>query len=164
LETAAQSIARAKRVVLFSIGQSYPVAYSLGIRLTIIGLSVFLDADSHTQLIAAVGMKRGEVGIGISLSGSTSETVEALRQSQARGAKTICITNSLDSPLGRAADIRLFAAPSEVKYFQASLASRVTQMALADALLLMVARLRGRQALSQLARVEEHLLKHRVTD
>jgi DNA-binding MurR/RpiR family transcriptional regulator len=164
LEAAAEAITRAKRTVLFCIGQSYPVAYSLGIRLAIIGLSVFLDADSHTQLVAAAGMKRGEVGIGISLSGSTGETVESLRLSQERGAKTICITNSLDSPLARAADIRLFAAPSEVKYFHAGLASRVTQMALADVLLYMVARLRGRKALAQLARAEEHLLRRRIVD
>jgi DNA-binding MurR/RpiR family transcriptional regulator len=74
----------------------------------------------------------------------------------------ICITNSIDSPLAQTADIRLYAAPSEVKYFQAPLVSRVTQLALADALLVLVGLRRKRKALIHLRRAEEQLLKRRL--
>jgi DNA-binding MurR/RpiR family transcriptional regulator len=162
LNAAAGALLKARRIVLFSIGLSYPVAYSLYARLRFLGLPAFIEYDSHLQLAAAAEMHRGEVAIGFSLSGSTSETVECLHVSHMRNAKTICITNSVDSPLARAADIKLYAAPSEVKYFQAPLASRVTQLALADALLVIVGLQRKQKALTHLRRAEEHLLNRRI--
>lgn len=162
LNEAAESLLHARRVVLFSIGLSFPVAYSLYARLRFIGLPAFIEFDSHMQLAAAAEMARGEVAVGISVSGYTAETIECLRASRTCGAKTICITNSIDSPMARAADIRLYAAPSEVKYFQAPLASRVTQLALADALLVILGLRQKRKALAHLRRAEEYLLQRRV--
>jgi DNA-binding MurR/RpiR family transcriptional regulator len=162
LNAAATVMLKARRIVLFSIGLSYPVAYSIYARLRFIGLPAFIEYDSHLQLAAAAEMQPGEVALGISVAGNTSETVECLHLSQARGARTICITNSVGSPLARAADIRLYAAPSEVKYFQAPLASRVSQLALADALLVLLGTRRKRQAVAHLERAEEHLLRRRL--
>ena len=163
LTDAAASVLKAKRIVLFAIGLSYPVAYSLYARLRFMGLPAFIDRDSHMQLAAAAEMRKRDVGIGISVSGSTRETVECLRLSKARKAKTICITNSVDSPLARTADIQLYAAPSEVKYFQAPLASRLTQLALADTILVIVALHRKSSVMAHLRRAEEHLLQRRVS-
>lgn len=162
LVAAAKALGGARRIVLFSIGLSYPVAYSLYARMRFIGLPAFIEYDSHLQLAAAAEMREGEVAVAISVAGSTSETVECLHLSKEQGAKTICITNSINSPLARTADIRLYAAPSEVKYFQAPLASRVTQLALADALLVILGLGRKRKALAHLERAEEHLLKRRI--
>jgi RpiR family transcriptional regulator, carbohydrate utilization regulator len=162
LTEAATTLGHARRIVLFSIGLSHPVAYSLYARLRFIGLPAFAEFDSHLQLAAAAEMKPGEVGVGISVAGTTMETVECLRLAKARGARTICITNSIGSPLAQAADVRLYAAPSEVKYFQAPLASRVTQLALADALLVILGLRRKRRALAHLEQAEEHLLKRRL--
>jgi len=162
VHAAARSLLNAKRIVLFSIGLSYPVAYSLYARLRFMGLPAFIEFDSHMQLAAAAEMKRSEVAVGVSVSGSTSETVECLRLSSTRGARTICITNSVGSPLAQATDIRLYAAPSDVMYIQAPLASRVTQLALADALLKIIAMQRKQHALAHLRRAEEHLLKRRL--
>jgi DNA-binding MurR/RpiR family transcriptional regulator len=162
LTDAANALGKARRIVLFSIGLSYPVAYSLYARMRFIGLPAFIEYDSHQQVVAAAEMRPGEVALGISVSGSTSETVECMRISQGRGARTICITNSLNSPLAQTADIRLYAAPSEVKYFQAPLASRVSQLALADALLVILGTRRKRKALAHLERAEEYLLRRRL--
>lgn len=162
LNAAAELLLKARRIVLFSIGLSYPVAYSLYARLRFIGFPAFIEYDSHLQLAAAAEMSKSEVAIGFSLSGSTSETVECLRVSHARNAKTICITNSVESPLTRSADVKLYAAPSEVKYFQAPLASRVSQLALADALLVILGQRRKQRAVTHLRRAEEHLLNRRL--
>lgn len=160
---AIDALLRAERIVLFSIGLSYSVAYSLYARLRFIGLPAFIESDSHMQLAAAAEMRREELAIGISASGTTSETVECLRIARAQGARTLCITNSIDSPLATAADFRLYAAPGEVKYFQAPLASRVAQLALADVLLVGLGSKRKREALAHLRRAEVHLLKRRVS-
>lgn len=163
LKTAAKLINGARRTVLFSIGLSYPIAYTIYARMRFIGLPAMIEYDSHLQLAAASEMRPGEVAIGISLAGNTRETVESLRLARNRGARTLCITNSIDSLVTKAAQISLYAAPSQVKYFQAPLASRVTQMALADALLTELSSYRRRQALAHLKRAEEQLLQRRMT-
>jgi DNA-binding MurR/RpiR family transcriptional regulator len=162
LHAAAKGLDKARRIVLFSMGLSYTVAYSLYSRLRFLGFPAFIELDSHMQLAAAAEMIPGEVAIGISVSGSTSETVECFRLAKARGAKTICITNSINSPLARIATISFYAAPSEMKYFQARLASRVTQLGIVDALLWAVSLRRKRKALTHLRRAAEQLLKRRI--
>ena len=161
-ETAVKFLLKAKRIVLFSIGLSYPIAYSLYGRLRFIGLPAFIEFDSHLQLASAAELGRGDVAIAVSVAGNTRETVECLQLAKDRGATTICITNSIGSPLGQAADIPLYAAPSAVKYFQAPLASRVTQLALADVLLVLIAQRRRRQVLAHMRGAEEFLLKRRL--
>lgn len=162
LDTAIGALGAARRIVLFSIGLSYPIAYSLYGRLRLIGLPALIEYDSHLQLAAAAEMKRGEVALAVSASGSTSETVECLQLARSRGAKTICITNSVRSPLAGAADVCLHAAPAGVKYFQAALASRVAQLALCDVLVTGVALRRKRAAFARLENAEEHLLTRRL--
>lgn len=161
-DAAVESLLKARRIVLFSIGLSYPVAYSLNGRLRFIGLPAFVEFDAHLQLAAAAELNRGEVAIAVSVAGNTRETVECLCLAKKRRATTICITNSIGSPLANAADIPLYAAPSSVKYFQAPLASRVTQLALADVLLVLIGQRQRRQALAHIRRVEEYLLKPRT--
>jgi RpiR family carbohydrate utilization transcriptional regulator len=161
-DKAVKYLLKTRRIVLFSIDLSYAIAYSLYGRLRFIGLPAFIEFDSHLQLTAAAEINRGDVAIAVSVAGNTSETVECLRLAKERRAITICITNSIGSPLAQAADIPLYAAPSAVKYFQAPLASRVTQLALADVLLVLIGQRRKRQALTHLRRTEEYLLKHRT--
>jgi len=161
-DAAVKFLLKARRIVLFSIGLSYPIAYSLSGRLRFLGLPAFIEFDTHLQLAAAAEVHRGDVAIAVSVAGNTRETVECLCLAKERGATTICITNSIGSPLAQASDIPLYAAPSAVKYFQAPLASRVTQLALADVLLVLIGQRRKRQALAHIRRAEEYLLKHRT--
>ena len=55
------------------------------------------------------------------------------------GAQTICLTNAMKSPIIECSDLSLYATPSEVKYFQAPLAARISQMAVIDALFVYLA-------------------------
>jgi DNA-binding MurR/RpiR family transcriptional regulator len=164
LGSAGEALLKARHIVLFSTGLSYPIAYSLSARLRFMGLPAFMECDSHLQLAAAAQMGKQDVAVGISVSGSTTETVECLWRSKSQGAKTIAITNSIGSPLTQTADISLYAAPGEVKYFLSPLASRLGQLALVDALLVIVGLHRKRQALAHLRRHEECLLSRRISD
>jgi RpiR family carbohydrate utilization transcriptional regulator len=161
-ESAVSRILKARHIVFFSIGLSYPIAYSLYARLRFIGLPAFIEFDSHLQVAAAAELTRGDVALAVSVAGNTSETVACLRLAKDRRANTICITNSIGSPLAQAADIPLYAAPGAVKYFQAPLASRVTQLVIADVLLVLIGQRRRRQVLAHIRRAEEYLLKHRL--
>lgn len=164
LHHAAGLLARARRIVIFSIGLSYSMGFSLYIRLRFMGLPALIEHDSHLQLAAAAEMGARDIAVGISMSGTTAETVECLAAAQARGAKTLCITNSMNSRLAKIADYHLYASPSEIRYIQGALASRVPQLALLDALVFELATRRKRRALAHLERAEEHLLKRRLSN
>ena len=163
MRKAAQAIDRAHRIELFAIGISYPIAYLASCKLRLIGLPASTQFDSHMQLIAATQLRKGDVAFGISCSGATSETVRCLEVSRSRGVRTICLTNSVRSPITHAADIALFATPSEVKYFQAPLASRITQLAIVDALFVSLALKNKDRTAIQLRNAGEELLKQRLT-
>jgi RpiR family carbohydrate utilization transcriptional regulator len=162
LRQVALALDRARHIELFSIGISYPIAYLATCKFKLIGLPVATQFDSHMQLIAASQLHKGDVAFGVSCSGSTQETVHCLEVARSRGAKTICLTNSMKSPITTYADLKLFATPSEVKYFQAPLASRITQLAIFDALFVFLARKHKERSSMHLFKAGEELLKQRL--
>ena len=77
-------------------------------------------------------------------------------------ATTLSITNCMKSPISALSDLVLYATPSEIKYFQAPLASRITQLALVDALFVAIAQHRKNKTTLHLQRAGEKLLQHRL--
>jgi DNA-binding MurR/RpiR family transcriptional regulator len=162
LEQAARMMSEARRIEFFSTGMSYPVAYTACAKLKLIGMNAGTECDSHFQLIRATQLKKGDVAFAISCSGSTHETVRCLEIARAHKATTLCLTNCVKSPLTEQADLTLFAAPSEIKYFQAPLAARITQLALVDTLFVAIALSQKKHTLAQLQRAGIELLEHRL--
>jgi DNA-binding MurR/RpiR family transcriptional regulator len=113
------------------------------------------------QLISATQMRAGDVAFGISCSGTTSETVQCLQVARAKGATTICLTNALKSPITEHSDLSLYETPGEIMYFQAPLASRITQLAVIDALFVSYALKNKEKTAARLQRSGEELLKRR---
>lgn len=139
LERVAHALERARRIELFSIGLSYSVAYTAYCKFLLLGLPATAHFDSHIQLINATQMKAGDLAFGISVSGTTRETVQCMEVAKANGATTVCLTNAMKSTITSYSDHALYATPGEIKYFQAPLASRVTQLAVIDALFVFLA-------------------------
>jgi RpiR family transcriptional regulator, carbohydrate utilization regulator len=162
LEQAARLMGKARKIEFFSIGMSYPVAYTACAKLKLIGISAGTECDSHLQLIRATQLHKGDVAFAISCSGSTHETVRCLEIAREHKATTLCLTNCVNSPITKQADLTLFAAPSEIKYFQAPLAARITQLALVDALFVAIALNQKKQTMAQLRRAGIELLEHRL--
>jgi DNA-binding MurR/RpiR family transcriptional regulator len=162
LQEASRLLEKAHRIEFFSIGMSYPVAYTARCKFLLIGLPASTEFDSHMQLLAATQLRAGDVAFGISCSGSTRETVECLEVAKSKGATTICLTNSMKSEIVRHADLALYATPSEIKYFQAPLASRITQLAVVDALFVAVASRHKNRTAAHLQDAGEELLKRRL--
>jgi DNA-binding MurR/RpiR family transcriptional regulator len=161
-EQASRMIELARRIEFFSIGMSYPVAYTACNKLRLIGIAATTQSDSHLQLIAATQLQKGDVAFGISCSGSTHETVQCLQIARENKATTLSVTNCMKSPITEHSDLVLYATPSEIKYFQAPLASRITQLALVDALFVSIAQRRKNKTTTHLTRAGEKLLEHRL--
>lgn len=162
VERVAQVLGKARRIEFFSVGLSFPVAHTAYCKFLLIGLPAQAQCDPHIQLINATQMKAGDVAFGISLSGTTRETVQCLEVARGKGAFTICLTNAVKSLITAHGDLCLYATPSEIKYFQAPLASRVTQLAIIDALFVSLALRHKNLTAARLQQSGEELLKRRL--
>ena len=133
------AIAAAKRVDIYGIGASAIVGTDLQSKLHRIGVVAFAWNDPHIALTSATLLAKGDVAIGISHSGTTSETIEALEAARARGATTIAITNFPLSLLAARADRVLTTAARETSLRSGATASRIAALTVVDCLYIAVA-------------------------
>ena len=134
LEAAAKAIAGARRVDVCGSGASGVVAADLQQKLHRIGVVAFAWIDPHIALTSAALLQDGDVAVGVSHSGTTRETLEALQLAKSRGATTVAVTNFPYSPLARAADLVLTTAARETSLRSGATASRIAALTVVDCL------------------------------
>jgi DNA-binding MurR/RpiR family transcriptional regulator len=131
---AVELIGAARRIEVYGIGSSAPVAEDLGYRLLRLGREVKVVTDSHIQAVSAAMTGPDTAVVTISHSGSTVETVLATRLAREAGARTIGITRMGKSPLARHCEIILYTIANETRYRPEAMSSRVAQLAIIDTL------------------------------
>ena len=107
LDAAIHAIAKARIVDIYGAGESYVVAKDLQIKLRRLGIIANVDPNPHLQAISATSLQVGDVAVGISFSGCTKDTLDAMEFASESGATTIAITNFSEFPLAENADIVL---------------------------------------------------------
>lgn len=140
LSRAAKAITQATGVVFFGVGSSGCVAQDAALRLKHLRIPAEACTDSYQMTVQAAQMTRAHVAVGISHSGRTTVTVQALRCARAAGATTIGIANYLRSPLQKASAIFFCTAFHDTTFEATALSAGVAQICLVDALYLLVAR------------------------
>ena len=90
------------------------------------------------------------MAVGISHTGVTLDTVDALRMARERGASTIAITNFVRSPIAGQADLVLTTAARETTFRSGAMSSRIAQLAVVDCLFAGVAQRSYDQAITAL--------------
>jgi DNA-binding MurR/RpiR family transcriptional regulator len=161
-EQVVEAIAGAGRIDIYGAGASGFVASDFQQKLHRIGRVAFYFPDVHTALTSAALLGRGDVAIGISHTGTTSDVIEVLEQARTRGASTVALTNFPRSPITEVADFVLTTAARETTYRSGATASRLAQLTVVDCLFVGVAarnRSRARKALEATA---EAVQSHRV--
>ncbi|MEV8378048.1 MurR/RpiR family transcriptional regulator [Kribbella sp. NPDC056861] len=139
LGEAVRAVSDARRIDLFAVSGSACVAEDLRLRLHRIGRGANCWSDVHNALTSAALLGVGDVAVGISHSGETTEVLEPLQRAGRQGARTVAITNYPRSPLARAADIVLLTAARDVTFRTGGPAGRHAQMLVLDALYIGVA-------------------------
>jgi DNA-binding MurR/RpiR family transcriptional regulator/CubicO group peptidase (beta-lactamase class C family) len=139
LSRAIDAVAGAARIDIYGVGASGFVAADLHQKLHRIGLLSSVWPDPHAALTSAALLGPGDVAIAISHTGTTTDTVEALRVAEAGGATTIAITNVRDSPVTTHAQLVLTTAARETTFRSGAMASRIAQLAVVDCLFVGVA-------------------------
>ncbi|QGG54854.1 MurR/RpiR family transcriptional regulator [Paenibacillus sp. B01] len=132
LDEAVRRIHEAGYVQLFGVGTSGLTALDAKNRLLRIGLRAEAATDAHIQAMMAVTMGRGDVAIGISLSGSTLDTVDLLSKARQQGAYIIAITNYAKSPITAEADLVLLTAGKESPLEGGSIGAKMSQLLVID--------------------------------
>lgn len=134
LEQAVDAVARAARIDIYGVGASALVANDLHQKLHRIGRVSFVWSDAHLALTSAAVLGPDCVAVGISHTGTTIDTIDALATAHRRGATTIGITNFDGSPLAAQADHVLVTAARETTFRSGAMSSRIAQLALVDCL------------------------------
>jgi DNA-binding MurR/RpiR family transcriptional regulator len=135
VQKAVDAIRAAKRIEIYGVGSSAPVAEDAQYRMLRIGLEAKVVTDSHIQAISASRTSRDVAVLTISHSGATHETVVATKLAKAAGAHTIAITNYGRSPLQAHTDIVLFTMARETRFRTEAMTSRIAQLCVVDTLI-----------------------------
>ncbi|HTN58744.1 MAG TPA: MurR/RpiR family transcriptional regulator [Protaetiibacter sp.] len=139
LDAVVSAIVAARRIDIFGVASSALTAQDLQQKLHRIGRVSYAWGDAHLALTSAALLDEDSVAIGISHSGLTLETVQALEVARAAGARTIAITNFPDSPLTERADLVLTTTARETRYRSGAMASRIAQLAVVDFMFVRIA-------------------------
>lgn len=129
---AVYAIQNSRRIDIYGVSNSATIGLAAEDRFIRIGKRCQLFSDVHQQIMAASALGADDVAIGISHSGRTRETVEALKKAKENGATTICIVNFPLSPITQFADIKLLTTSFQTYFESDSIVSRISQLALID--------------------------------
>jgi DNA-binding MurR/RpiR family transcriptional regulator len=133
------AIAEARRIDVYGVAASAFVAQDFQQKLHRIGLTAYAWSDLHVALTSAALLREGDVAVGISHTGTTMDTIDALAEAGRRGATTVALTNFPKSPITRVANLVLTTAARETTFRSGAMASRLAQLTVVDCIFVGVA-------------------------
>jgi DNA-binding MurR/RpiR family transcriptional regulator len=155
VQMAAVKIAQARKVEIYGIGYSFFTALDAKFKLLRIGVIADAFGDGHLQAMSASALSKRDVAIGVSHSGSSRDTVEALAIARQSGATTVAITNFNPAPVTSVADHTLLTAANDTPLGGEVLTSRIAQLCVVDLLSAAVALQLGKKCLTYIQRASE---------
>jgi DNA-binding MurR/RpiR family transcriptional regulator len=158
LEKVVDGCITADRSVTFGVGASALAAGDLSQKLLRIGRTSFSFVDAHEAVATASLLKPGDIAIGFTHSGQTSEIAHFLRTARGRGATTVAITNTSDTAVTQLADLTLFTKVRETVFRSGDMASRIAQLSLVDCIFIGVAQRDHQQTVAALAATYDSVL------
>lgn len=129
-----QWLHKAKTIDIYGAENSLCVADDLAAKLLHLGMCCRSNTDAFYQQIGAEHLSKKDVAIGISWTGKTKMTVDALQIAKGAGAKCIVITGTKDSPITKYADITFVMPSRQLVSGGKWITSRVIQIAFCDML------------------------------
>lgn len=134
LRRAVERMAAARRIDIYSIGLSAPVALDAASRFIRIGLDARAVTDAHMMAISAALLDSRDCALLISHSGRSPETIHAAELAHAAGAHVTGLASYPNTPLLAHCDTSLVTAVSETRFRVQAMASRIAHLTVIDAL------------------------------
>lgn len=162
LQAVVDALVAATRIDVYGVGASAFVAMDIQQKLHRIGRVAFAWSDTHIALTSAALLQPGDVAVGISHTGVTSDTIDALAEARRRGATTVALTNFPRSAIVEVADHVLTTAVRETTFRSGAMASRLAQLTLVDFMFVGVAQRTTAQTQAALEATHLAVRGHRV--
>ena len=132
ISKAVEWLIEAERVVFFGVGASLMTAMEAMNKFIRITPKVECVSDPHIQSMRASLLTPKDVAIIISYSGSTKDMIDIASIVKNTGAKSICITRFMKSPLTNYSDLTLLCGANEGPLQGGSLSAKISQLYLLD--------------------------------
>ncbi len=135
----AKLIIRTRKVFFLGIGGSALIARQGALRFESLGIMALAITDPYEGLLTLSSATSDDVVFGISHTGRSELIVRLLKLAQDKGARTVGITNYVDSPLAELSKFALLTSFGERRINAAVSSSRIAQMCILDALYFLAA-------------------------
>lgn len=135
LKEVSRAISQARFVYLFGVGTSGLVAQYAEYRFTRIGLTTRAFTESHQIALATTSIRKNDIVIAISQSGSTKAIVQPIEIAKDKGAVTIAITGHPNSPIAKISNYVLRNTVHEAPFDSGGMPSLMAQLSVVDGLL-----------------------------
>jgi DNA-binding MurR/RpiR family transcriptional regulator len=132
-------LATARRIDIYGVGASGFVALDLQQKLQRIGKPAFAWPDPHMAITSAALLGPADVAVALSHTGTTADTIDAMREAGSHGARTVAITNFPRSAITATADFVLLTAARETAFRSGAMTSRIAQLTVVDCLFVVLA-------------------------
>ena len=155
LQRAVTAIAQARRVEVYGIGGSAPLALDAYHKFMKLGIPCTWLNDSDLMAMSSALLRPGDVALGISHTGASRDVCDAMENAKTAGATTVCITHRATSPITKASDIRLYTAAKETAFGSDAMSSRIAQLTIIDTLYAGIANADYNKALAMIQKTRE---------
>lgn len=122
----------ARRIFLFGIGASGICCQDLSQKLSRIGFNVIYHQDYHMHLASSSYITSDDVALAVSYRGNTMEVIAGMKHAKEKGAFTVAITQSNNSPLHKTAQALLLLPHKENELRLGAIASRDASLIYTD--------------------------------
>jgi DNA-binding MurR/RpiR family transcriptional regulator len=134
LNRAVEALIAARHIDFFGVGSSGFSAMQAAYTFMRMGKNSSFTPDTHFQAMKASLMGPGDVAVGLSVTGSTKDTIDNLTLAKKAGATVIAITSNARSPIVKVADIVLLTVSRENPFQGSSMSSKLSQITVLDIL------------------------------
>ena len=155
LRRAVEAISRARRLEIYGIGGSAPLALDAYHKFMKLGIHAVWLNDSDLMAMSSSLLAAGDVALGISHTGASRDVCDAMENAQNAGATTICITHRATSPITKVSNVKLFTAAKETAFGSDATSSRIAQLSIIDVLYAGIANADYDHALARIKKTRE---------
>lgn len=162
LEKVVELMRVSKRIFLFGIGSSGLTAEEAKNKLMRIGLHVDATSNNHFMYMQAALMNSSDIVIGISHSGYSKETVQALNIAKKNGAVTVALTHNLRSPITMVSDYVLINGNRQGQLQGDSIGTKIAQLFVLDLIYTLIVQAEEESAVQTKQKTVNVILEQRI--
>jgi RpiR family transcriptional regulator, repressor of rpiB and als operon len=150
------------KLVLVGNGGSGILCEDFQHKLLKIGIFAIFYRDSHMQLMGSSLLKKGDVVLGVSHSGTSKDVINIFKLAQENEATTICVTNHVKSPVTEFSNIILHSSARNSPITGENAAARIAQLNILDVLFTILSLNQQNLSYENLLKTKESVLSHRT--